>query len=175
MTSKEALDVAMNLADKAQKHIQFFILICTAFGGWVLVSKNTFSIIECALMVLVFSGAAIGLLLGELDIMRRLNAALLFASKKFELEEDAIQTDTRPLFAETNTKNAAIAMGLTILFVNAILATAWMRPPTLPKTIDTNAKAALLIPVSGIKSAALHSTHTYRAYTSVKLYPVRNT
>lgn len=125
MTSKDAFDIAVKIGNVALRQLQFFVAICIATGGWTL-AGDTIATLESfgtkrILIAVLFTVPTFGLLLGTIDAMTRLNAALDVSRDFFEKENNGLSEAAKRLHAHGNVTRAAFAMGATIFFVDAVI------------------------------------------------------
>ena len=125
MTSKEAYDIALKIADNVMRSLQFFIAICTAFGGWTLAGDTIAELDKPGLwrflIVGVFTASTSGLLVGVINGLKRLNAALDVSRDFFEKENNGLSEAAKRLHVLGSIKRPAIAMGAVILLVDALI------------------------------------------------------
>ena len=124
MTSKDAYDIALNIADKAMGHLKFFVVICTAFGGWMFAGTDINGLDQMysrVVLALIFTISTSGLLVGTTDAMGRLNAALDVSRALFEKENNGLSEAAKRLHAHGSINRNRFAMGGTIALVDAII------------------------------------------------------
>ena len=125
MTSKDAYDIALNIADKAMRQLQFFVAICIAFGGWTFVGETIAGLDlwepKRFLIAAVFTAPTLGLLVGTIDALKRLNAALDVSREIFEKENNGLSEAAKRLHVHGNVWRARIVMSVTILLIDAVI------------------------------------------------------
>ncbi|WP_138465471.1 hypothetical protein [Poseidonocella sp. HB161398] len=80
MTSRDAFDIACAVSAIYVKVLQFFIAICTLFGGWIIAGETVRALPvagwERLGLIAIFLASAGSLALGLVQLARRSNAAL---------------------------------------------------------------------------------------------------
>ena len=123
MDSKEWYDVALELAKISATATQFFIAICTAFGGWIIAGGTVrawpvFDRRRFYLMA-IFASSSVAILLAQFKVMARIDAAL--AMSKSAIGE--IPPNALPLFAPTSPWITIVGMGGVITFLCVLILT----------------------------------------------------
>ena len=121
MESKDAYDIALRISDLYIKSLQFFIAICTLFGGWILVKGLPDELWARGLVALIFGGSTFAILLGQLGLLSRIDAALSLSKT---LSNAGSDPKIAPLFALQGRKariETALGMGVVIVATVALI------------------------------------------------------
>ena len=125
MSSKDSYEIGLKLGDAALRNLWFFIFICAAFGGWTLaddVVKNMRQFgAEHLALVSVFTISTIGLTYSEIQILRRVNAAIKLSRELFEKENNDMSEAASSFFRLSNNVVAGIAMIGTVLAIDVLM------------------------------------------------------
>lgn len=153
MNSNEAYAVALKIADLYLKALQFFIAICTLFGGWIVVNGLPPEENVRALLAVIFLTSSGTLLLGQLHLLKRSSAALALSAQCFEKEHGDIEPAVAPLFATGATKfdrfGTLIGMGGVIVAIVCLIFLAKIDDES-KKATETQEIAAISTPVFAV-------------------------
>lgn len=131
MTSKEAYDIALKIAEVYSKNLQFFVAICTLFGGWIVVNGLSDSSAERALLFFAFVGPTVALLIGQVQLVRRADAAIKLSRRLLvgELDSD-VPAEVKPLFnaGENASFKQVTQLGMGIVIVAVALLIVFAEP-----------------------------------------------
>ncbi|MEO9576648.1 MAG: hypothetical protein ABJ360_02100 [Roseobacter sp.] len=121
MDSAAAYDIALKIAGLCFKVLQFFIAICTLFGGWIVVSGLPPDPSTRWVLVIAFVASTGTLLLGQLQLLKRSNAAVALSKKLLEAEGTTLDPNTAKLFSGKGEKphwvTTVLGMGGTIVAI----------------------------------------------------------
>jgi len=102
MTAADAYGIAIDLADQMSKIIQFFIAICTAFGGWILAGKTIRQMPQVGrerfLVAVCFAIPTIGMVVAQIALSKRINGALEIASHRIKNDDEVSQYSNSAMF-----------------------------------------------------------------------------
>lgn len=125
MESFQAYEIALKISDLCAKALQFFIAICSLFGGWVVVKGlpcDTSIRIFIALSFVFSTGAIMGTLL---VFIRRAYAAIALSKQLYHEDSSALDPSVVPLFAKNDTLfsryGAVVGMGVVILSITILI------------------------------------------------------
>ncbi|MEQ3710529.1 MAG: hypothetical protein ABNH38_12155 [Tateyamaria sp.] len=125
MDSAAAYDIALKIAGLYFTVLQFFIAICTLFGGWIIAGGLPNGTFEKWALVVVFVASTGTLLFGQLQLLKRSNAAISLSKRLLEEEGTAIAPDTAKLFSEEGEKThwlgTILGMGGVIIAIVALI------------------------------------------------------
>ena len=121
MDSAAAYDIALKIAGLYFKVLQFFIAICSLFGGWIVVSGLPDEPFDRWILVVAFVASTGTLLLGQLQLLKRSNAAVALSKKLLEQEGTVLDPSTTKLFSGSGEKphwlTTVLGMGGTIIAI----------------------------------------------------------
>ena len=121
MESKDAFDVALKIGGIYSKNLLFFIAICTLYGGWIVVNGIPDSVNRHFLLA-AFLGPSLALWIGQVILVKRINAALVLARDLFESEEGRkISDGASPLFMSGFTWVTHLGAGIVVVAVSLLV------------------------------------------------------
>ena len=125
MDSKDAYGIALKIADLYFKVLQFFIAICTLFGGWIVVKGLPDGTLERMLLAVIFLASTGTLLKGQLTLLKRADAAINLSEQRLEKSMGDVPPQVKPLFAVDATARGrlgtVIGMGGVILAILVLI------------------------------------------------------
>ncbi|MET1415588.1 hypothetical protein ABVF61_25175 [Roseibium sp. HPY-6] len=144
MESSQAYDIALKISDLCAKALQFFIAICSLFGGWVVV-KGLPSDIQIRTFIALSFVFSTGAIMGTLLLfIRRADAAIALSRQLYLEGSGEIGPLVMPLFAKNDTLfsryGAVVGMGVVILSIAILIFLA-------PDSDDNSKKETRIIPV----------------------------
>lgn len=125
MSIKESYDIALAIANIAMRNLQFFIMISIAFGGWIFAGDDIRNFGKFAperfLIAIIFTIPTVGLLVGTVEALVRLNAVFDVSKEFFEKETESLNNAAKKMYAHMDVKRAAFFMGATVVFINSLI------------------------------------------------------
>jgi len=125
MGSSEAYDIALKISDLCTKALQFFIAICSLFGGWVVVKGLPCDLWIRLFVSLSFVFSTVTIMLTLLLFIRRADAAIALSRQLYLEGEREIDPKVQPLFAKNDSLfgryGGAVGMGVVILSITVLI------------------------------------------------------
>lgn len=125
MTGVEAYNIATKIAEIAMRNMQFFVAVCTAFGGWTLAGSTIVQLppfgLGRILIAGIFTVAALGLVFGTYKMMRRLNGAVEVSKDLFRKENGELSKAAEQMHLLGNIPAVIALMLFTIALIDGII------------------------------------------------------
>lgn len=125
MDCKNSYDIALRIGEIAMKSLNFFIIICAAFGGWILAGDTIVRLDLFSpprfLAAVAFTVSTLGITYGIVMTMKRMNSALELSNHYYREEHGEVPSFALPMFLPGNTKVSFWSMIGVILAIDALI------------------------------------------------------